>query len=53
MEGHTMSTDKKIKRNYKCDACGDVLTLFVNPSVPPVHACKKQANRSVEFTEVQ
>lgn len=48
-----MSTDKKVKRIYKCETCDEHLTLFVNPTVPPVHVCKKQANRSVEFTEVK
>lgn len=51
MEDTAMSTEKKHK--YKCDVCGETITLFVNPTVPPTHACPKQAKRVVEFKEVK
>lgn len=44
---------QKTKRRYSCAGCGQVLVLYVNPSEPPVHACPKQANRSVEFEELK
>lgn len=55
LEGSTgMSEERqKTKRRYSCAGCGQVLVLYVNPSEPPVHACPKQANRSVEFEELK
>lgn len=51
MEGTAMSTEKKHK--YKCDVCGQTLTLFVTPTTTPTHACPKQAKKIVEFKEVK
>jgi competence CoiA-like predicted nuclease len=41
------------KKKYKCPVCDEQVTLYVNPSEPPSHACKKNADKVVEFVETK
>jgi transcriptional regulator NrdR family protein len=52
MEGSAMKAPL-VTRNYKCPVCDERLTIYVNPSEPPTHVCKKSANKVVEFEEVK
>ena len=42
-----------VKHKYKCPVCGETVTLYVNPSQPPSHACKQNADKVVEFVKVK
>lgn len=51
--GEVTDQPSKTKRTYKCALCGEQVTLYVNPSAPPTHPCKKQSNRTTEMAEVK
>ncbi len=38
------------RSEWECRVCGQQVTLFVRPSTPPSHTCKKQRNQIINLT---
>jgi hypothetical protein len=34
-----------LRQRWYCPSCGVAVTTFVQPKEPPVHPCRKKANR--------
>lgn len=45
-----MASMEDRKSQWECRNCGQTVTLWVRPSAPPTHTCKKSRNQTINLT---